>query len=101
MKHAGRVYHINSAPFSQRALAAAFSEKLGRTIDYVQVPEEGVVAALKGMGMEQWQADGIVELNRLVSAGSYTWPSDFDAIVGRPATTVEQYVAAVAGSGAF
>ena len=100
-KHAGRTYHISSAPYSQRALAAAFSDKLGRAVEYVQVPEEGVVAALKGLGMEQWQAEGIIELNRLVSAGAFVLPSDFDALVGRPAVTAEQYVAAIAGSGAF
>jgi len=100
-KHAGRTYHINSAPFTQTAVAAAFSSELGRPVDYVQVPEEGVLAALKGFGMEQWQADGCVELNRYVTGGQYSWASDFEAIVGRPATTLEEYVKAIASSGAF
>lgn len=100
-KHGGKTYNINNEPWSQAELAAAFSKSLGRTVDYVQVPEAGVSAALAGFGMQPWQVEGCLELLRRIDAGTYNFPSDVPAILGRPATTMEAYVQAIAGSGAF
>lgn len=100
-KHGGKTYYINGEPYTNAALAAAFSSALGRTVDYVQVPESGVEQAMSGFGMQKWQIDGILDLNRRITAGTYAFPSDVEAILGRPATTMEAFVKAIAGSGAF
>jgi hypothetical protein len=51
--------------------------------------------------MEKWQIDGIHDLHRRITAGTYVFPSDVEAILGRPATSTKDYVKAIAGSGAF
>jgi hypothetical protein len=56
---------------------------------------------MSGFGMQKWQIDGILDLNRRITAGTYAFPSDVEAILGRPATTMEAFVKAIAGSGAF
>eukprot|EP00004_Rigifila_ramosa_P010359 TRINITY_DN221_c0_g1_i8.p1 TRINITY_DN221_c0_g1~~TRINITY_DN221_c0_g1_i8.p1 ORF type:complete len:414 (-),score=90.25 TRINITY_DN221_c0_g1_i8:59-1258(-) len=97
-KHGGKTYSLTAAPSSADDVAAAFAAALGKPVDYVQVPEAGVTQALLGMGMEDWQVEGVLELNRRIDAGTYVFPSDFKAIVGREPLTIQQWVAQVAGA---
>jgi len=36
----------------------------------LQVPYDGVKAALTGMGFQEWQADGILDLEKLINSDS-------------------------------
>lgn len=101
-KHGGKTYNICGEPWSQADLAAAFSKALGRTVDYIQVPEASVAEAMSGFGFQKWQVDGCLELMRRIDTGTYAIvPSDVPSLLGRRATTMASYVHAIAGSGAF
>ena len=42
-------------------MAHQLSQAVGRTITYVDVPPEGMQAALVDLGLPAWQADGLLE----------------------------------------
>ena len=69
---------------------------VGKQVDYVEVPHEGVKASLLGFGWPEWQVDGIIELNKLANEGHGVWKSDIQAVLGRPAVTIKQWIQGVA-----
>ena len=63
----------------------------------MQAPYEASKQFLLGIRFPEWQADGVMELHRLVNEGAMetNHPEgavDTEAILGRPATTAEQWV---------
>ncbi|XP_062520582.1 NAD(P)H azoreductase-like [Corticium candelabrum] len=80
----------------------AFSESLGREIKYVQVPYEVVAKGALDMGFPEWQANALIEMNKLINAGSPVTNDpegviQFKSITGSDPIPVQQWVAAVAG----
>jgi uncharacterized protein YbjT (DUF2867 family) len=60
--HAGRTYTLTGpAAVTHAEIAQTLSDVLGRPIEYVDVAPEHLRAAMVGMGMDPWQADGLVE----------------------------------------
>jgi uncharacterized protein YbjT (DUF2867 family) len=51
-------------PIGFAQVAAAIGQAAGREVRYVAVPHEAARAAMVGMGMPEWIADGYVELNQ-------------------------------------
>ncbi|HEX9319079.1 MAG TPA: SDR family oxidoreductase [Nitrososphaeraceae archaeon] len=49
--------------------ADILSEQLGRTISYVDIPEETARKGMKGAGMTDWLIDGLLELYAIIRAG--------------------------------
>ena len=60
--HEGRTYTLTGPEALTHAeMAAALAKATGKPIRYVDVAPEAMGAAMVGMGMPQWQADGLVE----------------------------------------
>ena len=95
-KHAGKTYNIATSPHSFNDLADAFAKALGKKVEYVRIPYEGLKQAYLGYGMPEWQVDGIIELFKGIDAGKYTFASDFKTITGREPTTIDAWVSQVA-----
>lgn len=93
-RHANKVYKLTTSPFCENDVARAFSTVLGKEIKYVQVPYDQFRSTLLSAGIEEWQADGILELKRDIDMGAtyYQASPDFKAITGRDPTTLEQWV---------
>lgn len=93
---AGRVYEL-TGPRSQDmfAMAAEYSEALGRTITYVNVPlEEWCDRELRGRNLPAHLFEHIRTMAELHAANRYDrLTHDVDAVIGRPATRVCDFVA--------
>jgi len=97
-KHNGKVYKLVAPAFSLNDQASAFTKAL-RIQDKVTptvVPYDAAKQAFMGMGFPEWQTDGILELYKLIDAGSSitneTSTGDIEMITGEKPTTVEEWI---------
>jgi uncharacterized protein YbjT (DUF2867 family) len=94
--HVGKVYEL-TGPRSEdmRAVAAEYSEALGRTVTYVDEPMESWQGReLHARGLPEHVASHLRTMAKLHAANRYDrLTHDIDAILGRPATSVRDYVA--------
>jgi uncharacterized protein YbjT (DUF2867 family) len=100
-KHVNKTYTFANKSFTMNDLIKAFSTALGREIKYVKVDYPSAKQAFIGMGIPEWQTDGILELFQGIDKRDPVLNSqsnDFRAVTGRDATTVDQWVQAVAGA---
>ncbi|XP_062520702.1 uncharacterized protein LOC134195656 [Corticium candelabrum] len=100
--YANKTFKLATKACTYNDVVKAFSESLGREIKYVQVPYEAAKKGVMDMGIQEWQADGMVELMKIVSSGSPITNDPegvihFKSITGSDPITVQQWVAAVAG----
>lgn len=69
-KHAGKAYTLTgSEALSVKQVAAQLSTATGRTINYVDVPEEGARNAMLAAQMPAWMVDAMMELHAIDKAG--------------------------------
>jgi uncharacterized protein YbjT (DUF2867 family) len=60
--HEGKTYDITGpAALTHAEMAAQLSEALERPVAFVDLPEREFREALRGFGMPDWQADGLIE----------------------------------------
>jgi len=98
-RHANKVYRLTTTPMCENDAARALSSLLGKDIKYIQVPYDQFRASMLSFGMEQWMADGIIELKHHIDEGApyYQASADFKTITGRDPTTLEQWLHCEAG----
>jgi uncharacterized protein YbjT (DUF2867 family) len=93
--HIGKVYEL-TGPKSQdmHALAAEYSETLGRRVTYVDVPFEAWRdGELRSRNLPQHLFEHLATMAKLHAANRYDrLTHDFEAITGRPATGVHDFV---------
>jgi NAD(P)H dehydrogenase (quinone) len=94
--HIGKVYEL-TGPRSQdmRGVAGEFSNALGRTITYVDIPvEQWRAQELRGRNLPDHLFEHLLTMARLHAANRYDrLTHDIEAITGRPATSVRDFVA--------
>jgi uncharacterized protein YbjT (DUF2867 family) len=95
--YAGRTLNLGGARTTMAATAQAFSEVLGRTISYTQVPPEAAKASMLGSGWPEWMVDGVLELMVLINEGdpSGLIPEGEDhtvEVLGRQAETAAEFM---------
>jgi len=94
--HIGKVYEL-TGPKSQdmTEVAAEYSAALGRKITYVDVPlEQWRDRELRNLNLPEHVFEHILTMARLHAANRYDRIThDFDAITGRPASGVRDFVA--------
>lgn len=94
--HVGQVYEL-TGPRSEgmRAVAAEFSEALGRTISYVDEPFDRWQHELLGRQLPEHLSGHLLTMARLHADNRYDrLTHDVEAVTGRPATSIRAYVAA-------
>mmetsp|Transcript_6173 Transcript_6173/g.12549 ORF Transcript_6173/g.12549 Transcript_6173/m.12549 type:complete len:681 (-) Transcript_6173:499-2541(-) len=94
----GEVYELASDTYTHRDMARIFSEALNKEIQYEQVPPEKSKEALLRMGFPDWQADGIIELYKLIDEGSPSMTHDsvqLQKLMRSEVTTTESFIKAV------
>ena len=94
--HVGKVIEL-TGPKSEdmQAVAAEYSEALGRPITYVDVPmEEWRQRELPARRLPDYLASHMKTMAQLHADNRYDrLTHDFDVIIGRPATSIRNYVA--------
>lgn len=68
--HEGRAYDLTgSEALDSAGMAAALGEATGRSITYVPIPQEAAEQSLKTLGMPDWDARAVSELQAWFAAG--------------------------------
>lgn len=95
--HVGKVYEL-TGPRSRdlTTMAAEYSEALGRPVTYVDVPyQQWVDRELSALGLPQHVFEHLAGMARLHAEGRYDRVThDVEKIIGRPASSVRDFVAA-------
>jgi len=78
---------------SQAEIAAVFSDVLGRTVSYVDIPAEAWRAGLTGAGMPEWLAADLVTLETLGRDGAAPIADGVERLSGAPPRPLRQFVA--------
>ena len=99
-KHANKTYHIATVLHTYNDIAAAFSEVLGKTVTYNQVPYEAAKQSFLGAGIGQWQVDAMFEALKLIDSEhpAITTSLDYNQITGEQPTSFKSWVAQVKGT---
>ncbi len=73
--------------------AARLAAVLGRPVEYVDVPPDGLRGALAGAGLPGWLVEGIVEIQAQVRAGIAETPTgDVERLTGHPPRDLDDYL---------
>jgi uncharacterized protein YbjT (DUF2867 family) len=92
--HEGKAYDITGPEtLSYEDIAGIFSRVVGRAVKYQDIPPAAARQAMVGMGIPEWNADGINELMDQMRAGAYAVVSKAVSEIGhKKPTTLEQFV---------
>ena len=92
--HAGKAYVLTGPEaLSYSDVAERLSRILGRTITYKDVPLEVMRERLLASGMPEWHVDVQVDFSTALSAGHASAVTNtVEAVTGRPARTLEQFI---------
>lgn len=98
--HEGSAYDITGPELlSYHDVARIVSEVLGRPVGYQDIPPAAARQALIGMGLPEWNVDGILELMDQMRAGEYAKLSDAVLEVGKKdPTRLKDFVRQHAGA---
>ena len=100
-KHANKTYNIVSDRHTFGELAEGFSKALGKEVKYVRVSYDAAKQAFLGMGTQEWQVDGILELYKLIDSESLVTNtadlSTFSQLTGEQATDLKAWLAKYSG----
>ncbi len=98
--HLGKVYTLTGPEaLSNLRMAEILSASLGRAIKYVDLPPEQLKQALLAAGTPAWSANGMLDLIHLYrTGGASVVTGDVEQILGRKATSFEQFSRDYAGS---
>ncbi len=94
--HENKAYNITGPELlSGNDFAQIFSKVIGKAVQYISPDNATTLASLTGSGWPEWQAKGLVELFNLFgdNLAAVVTP-DGEQLLGRPLTTLEQYVSA-------
>jgi uncharacterized protein YbjT (DUF2867 family) len=93
--HAAKIYELNGPQaFNYAEVAALIAKAAGRSVQFVNIPEEAQRKAMLDLGMPDWQVSALLDLQRYYTVekkGAEITPV-LEQINGRPAIRMEQYV---------
>ena len=95
-KHAGKTYNIVSDHITYNDVTQGFTEALGKEIKYNRVPYEAFKQSFLGMGVEEWQVNGLLQAFELTDSGGVsqliTDVSDYEKITGEKPTLLKAWL---------
>ena len=86
-KHYNKTYELSGLALTNAEYANTLSKVLGRTISYIDVPEEKAKESMLGNGMPDWLVNAMMELNYIMKQGwTADYTDDFKTLTGREYT---------------
>jgi uncharacterized protein YbjT (DUF2867 family) len=94
--HSGKTYELNGPEaISNQELAKRISKVVGRTVNFVDIPESAQREAMLGLGMPEWQVTALLELQQYYKQGGGGKTDSLLAkLIAREPVTLDQYLAA-------
>jgi uncharacterized protein YbjT (DUF2867 family) len=94
--HAGKTYELNGPEaISNQEIAKRISEVIGRTVNYVDIPESAQREAMLGLAMPEWQVTALLELQQYYKQGGGGKTDGLlQGLIERAPVTLDQYLAA-------
>ena len=91
--HEGKTYLLTGPEaISMSDIAGTLERLLGKEVNYLPVSFEDARKAMLGMGMPEWLADDLTELNKIFAAGHGAEVSnDIETVTSKKATPFEQF----------
>ncbi|HYW40885.1 MAG TPA: SDR family oxidoreductase [Terriglobales bacterium] len=91
--HMGKTYTLTGPEaLMNREIAQILSDELGREIRYINLPPEQLKGALLSAGVPEWNADALLDLQRLYREGkAATVTRDAEQILGRKPISFVQF----------
>ena len=92
--HVGKEYTLTGPEaVSNREVAQTMSEVLGRKIEFVNLSSEDLKAGLLSAGVPEWNAEALVDLQKLYKAGKASQVTDdVQRITGRKPRTLRAFL---------
>jgi uncharacterized protein YbjT (DUF2867 family) len=92
--HEGRSYDVTSPDkLSFHEVAATFSRELDRKVEYVPQDPAAYKTHLGKFLASRWHLDAVCDIFAEIAAGYVVDPTDtFQRVMGRPATTLAQFI---------
>lgn len=92
--HEGKTYTLTGPePISYQQIAELFTEQLGRSIQYVDVPVKAAEKAMREMGMPDWLVNDLIAINQAtVTQGVVEANQTIKQITGIAATSFDQFL---------
>ena len=101
-KHVNKTYTIVSDRHSFGDVAKAFSEAVGKEVNYVRVPYDAAKKTLVQANVPEWQVNGMLEYYKLIDSGSpgvnQADISDFERTTGEMPTSLKAWLSKVGGA---
>lgn len=95
-KHAGKTYDILSDRQTFGQIVEGMSEALSKDIKYNRISYEAAKQRFLGMGVQEWAANGVLELLQLIDSGTpelnIADMSDFENVTGEKPTTLGDWI---------
>lgn len=97
--HEGKVYDITGPQaLSFHEVAAVLSKVLGKTVEYVPVPNEAAKQGMLQAGMPPWNAAAVAEIMSVFATGKYAFvTSTVEEVTSHKPITFEQFAIEHAG----
>ena len=94
--HSGKTYELNGLEaISNQELAKRISKVTGRTVNYVDIPEDAQRKAMLGAGMPEWQVAALLELQQYYKQGGGAKTDGLlQTLIERAPVTLDQYLTA-------
>jgi uncharacterized protein YbjT (DUF2867 family) len=98
-EHSGKTYELNGPEaLTYMELAEKISKHAGRAVQYVDIPVEAQRKAMLDQGMPAWQVDALLDLQEYYTSGNGgVVDSLLPKLLGRPAITMDRFLAEFAG----
>ncbi|HMH05759.1 MAG TPA: SDR family oxidoreductase [Terriglobales bacterium] len=95
-RHSGKTYELlGTEAISNQELAARISRVVGRTVNYVDIPESAQREAMLGLGMPEWQVTALLDLQQYYKQGGCAKTDGLlRSLIERDPVTLDQYLTA-------
>jgi uncharacterized protein YbjT (DUF2867 family) len=95
-RHSAKTYELlGTEAISNQELAARISRVVGRTVNYVDIPESAQREAMLGLGMPEWQVTALLDLQQYYKQGGCAKTDDLlRSLIERDPVTLDQYLTA-------
>ncbi|TWT09300.1 SDR family oxidoreductase [Planomicrobium sp. CPCC 101079] len=97
--HENTIYELSGKPMTQEELATVLSKEIGKDVPVLQLDDAAYAETMKQAGLPDFLVPMLVDIQQGIRENALAIESDdFEKILGRPATPIEQGISKVVKS---